>query len=652
MAGRLIIEAAQPALDSTGKLIKGSKLEFYDATTLAPKNVYSSAALTTSLGSVVTASGGFFPELWANDGDEFRVVLKNAAGTVLLTMKNLRPQIIVGIGTPPRYDNLVSMDRQFWNSDTAAPVTHYESDGFGFLWTLANAPTSQNWYTDFISIVPALGFSASADVYSNFTGGNFRLEVFGYGAAGEPLGSIGSIAALTGPALGWQRIHATVTPATMAALPTLAKVRVLFQTIAAVGSGLKITNIQANHGVNACPVPLAPFILPSFVTPEKCGAIRDGRTDDTAAWQTAVRDGRPVEVAASGRNGFGYKVSSIILDQPVQINFNGGKNEEINGCKLFPIGDRPTFDIRSSDVTIEGTWYYDGSAYTPKTDVPIFSVNLTSKSIENLRIEGMTARQAGGIFHVNPGGTKNTLGFTRLKRWKTFAQRGRGLYLPNVFSSFWMEGLYLEWLAPTQLAGDKLAEINHPMCQILGNDLAGAGGIFMRDVYFQGTNHLETPNNHGIVFDGGKVGGGGLRMQGVDVDGPGGDGMKFTNIAEIYGDDIGINSTVGNGLTATSVAHLLINNLRSNGSKISKPSVSGKYAIELNDTKWCRINGDVSNWSGQAFRTGGTPKYNQVSLVAANCGAGANATDFTNLPLTAGVFTDGNGNRITIDGGN
>ena len=93
MAGRLIIEVAQPALDSNGNLINGSTLEFYDAVTFTPKAVFSSAALTTSLGSVVTASGGFFPEMWANDGESYRVIWKNASGAVLRTIDNIQAPV-------------------------------------------------------------------------------------------------------------------------------------------------------------------------------------------------------------------------------------------------------------------------------------------------------------------------------------------------------------------------------------------------------------------------------------------------------------------------------------------------------------------------------------------------------------------------------
>ena len=120
MAGRLIIEVAQPALDSNGNLINGSTLEFYDAATLAPKNVFSSSALTTSLGNVVTASGGFFPEIWAADGEAYRVVWKNASGSTLRTMDNMIAQDSASVVLFP-LANIAALRAATW--PTGRPLT-------------------------------------------------------------------------------------------------------------------------------------------------------------------------------------------------------------------------------------------------------------------------------------------------------------------------------------------------------------------------------------------------------------------------------------------------------------------------------------------------------------------------------------------------
>ncbi len=88
-AGRIIIEAAQPSLDANANLINGATLTFLNADTLAPAPVYSDSTLATSLGNVVTASGGFFPDMWAADGAAFRVEWRNAAGSLLRTFPRI-----------------------------------------------------------------------------------------------------------------------------------------------------------------------------------------------------------------------------------------------------------------------------------------------------------------------------------------------------------------------------------------------------------------------------------------------------------------------------------------------------------------------------------------------------------------------------------
>ncbi len=157
MAGRLIIEAAQPALDSNGNLINGSTLEFYDAVTLAAKPVYSSAALTTSLGNVVTASNGFFPEMWAADGESYRVVWKNASGSTLRTMDNISASQIT---VSPFMNGVVAA-----SSATQARTLLGVEDGYNNLWqdptfaVLGAAPLARQILQDG-SFIPAVNVTS------------------------------------------------------------------------------------------------------------------------------------------------------------------------------------------------------------------------------------------------------------------------------------------------------------------------------------------------------------------------------------------------------------------------------------------------------------------------------------------------------------
>jgi hypothetical protein len=96
-SGRIIIQSAEPSLDANANLINGATLTFLDAVTLAPAPVYSDRTLATSLGNVITASGGFFPDMWASTESAFRVQWRNAAGALIRTFDRIEPLAIIDV---------------------------------------------------------------------------------------------------------------------------------------------------------------------------------------------------------------------------------------------------------------------------------------------------------------------------------------------------------------------------------------------------------------------------------------------------------------------------------------------------------------------------------------------------------------------------
>ena len=81
--------ALQPALDSNGNPISGAVWSFHRSGTVTAASVYSNAALTTALGSFVTAdaSGRFVP-IFFPDHTAYRAILKDAGGS---TIKDIDP---------------------------------------------------------------------------------------------------------------------------------------------------------------------------------------------------------------------------------------------------------------------------------------------------------------------------------------------------------------------------------------------------------------------------------------------------------------------------------------------------------------------------------------------------------------------------------
>lgn len=84
MASELLVTPSR-ATDANGSPYSGAQWFFYTTGTSTPANVYSDAALVTSLGSSVTAdSGGKFPAIYFDAAVTYRGVCKNASGSVTL----------------------------------------------------------------------------------------------------------------------------------------------------------------------------------------------------------------------------------------------------------------------------------------------------------------------------------------------------------------------------------------------------------------------------------------------------------------------------------------------------------------------------------------------------------------------------------------
>lgn len=81
--------ALQPALDANGDPISGATWNFYTTGTLTPANVYSTNALSVSLGSTVTSNAaGRFSTIFLDDEVTYRAILKDASGS---TIKDIDP---------------------------------------------------------------------------------------------------------------------------------------------------------------------------------------------------------------------------------------------------------------------------------------------------------------------------------------------------------------------------------------------------------------------------------------------------------------------------------------------------------------------------------------------------------------------------------
>jgi hypothetical protein len=99
MAGRIILDMPNPALDAVGAPINGSMLTFYQNGTTILQGVFADIDLATPLSNPVTSdSAGRFPIIWADDLTIYSVVWSDAAGNVISTFDDITPLAPSAIG--------------------------------------------------------------------------------------------------------------------------------------------------------------------------------------------------------------------------------------------------------------------------------------------------------------------------------------------------------------------------------------------------------------------------------------------------------------------------------------------------------------------------------------------------------------------------
>lgn len=82
------------ALDSSGNAYVGATLTVYTAGTTTPASIYRDASLTVAMtnpttGADKSGADGYFPQVFAAEGQTFDVVVKNSSGTTLWSLVNV-----------------------------------------------------------------------------------------------------------------------------------------------------------------------------------------------------------------------------------------------------------------------------------------------------------------------------------------------------------------------------------------------------------------------------------------------------------------------------------------------------------------------------------------------------------------------------------
>lgn len=165
-----VFTAGQRITDSTGRPILGGSVEFYNAGTDTPKEVFSDQTLATSLGATVytdsagypvTASGGTSKTLVYTDTAPYKIVAKTAAGAVVFSHDDCLGAIVGGGGSAAsagitqdeadlrynRYANALVAAAAVADGDKFTGFDSSEAGNAGFDWSVLKASLLSQWQT-------------------------------------------------------------------------------------------------------------------------------------------------------------------------------------------------------------------------------------------------------------------------------------------------------------------------------------------------------------------------------------------------------------------------------------------------------------------------------------------------------------------------
>ena len=97
------------ALDNSGNAISGAKLYFYEDTTETPLATYSNEALTSvNANPVVADSAGYFGEIYLKTDEQYKVILKTAAGVTIWTVDDINATELVNTSLTARVGQIAT----------------------------------------------------------------------------------------------------------------------------------------------------------------------------------------------------------------------------------------------------------------------------------------------------------------------------------------------------------------------------------------------------------------------------------------------------------------------------------------------------------------------------------------------------------------
>jgi hypothetical protein len=244
--------------------------------------------------------------------------------------------------------------------------------------------------------------------------------------------------------------------------------------------------------------------LQDVVSVKDFGAVGDGVTDDTAAFQEAINAGGTIIVPSPSVE---YLITGQLTITQTGTTLWGEGMPTIR----VATGASSLLRIRASFFTLENFRFYAGS---PLSEAAIL-VDTINSALTNLRVANIRGENLFGFYADNGG--SNTVVNAVITDIYLNAHRGYGIYTRKHFAYFYVDGFGVTRVG---LSG---VDYNYAAARI-----ENAEGVFVRDASHDGTNATSIqPDQHGYHFILSSF----IQLENVIPDHVGGHAFYFQNCA-------------------------------------------------------------------------------------------------------------------------
>lgn len=320
------------------------------------------------------------------------------------------------------------------------------------------------------------------------------------------------------------------------------------------------------------------------------GAVGDGITDDTAAFQAAASlPGTEVYIPFTPG---GYKITNSITVVN-NITFVGaGSMPRIATAGLNP--GLPLFNIQGSDISIKNLWIDDMSRHGK-----IFQYNTAAGHIERVKIDNIQGRGCGLVFCDN-GGTGLTI-TNHITNCQFRLQHNRGIYFTRSFAFNFVTDVTFDYVGGN-------AAFNEPIVAVVG-----AQGFYFTRVYLLGGPIVNNPYSYGFYIQNSQA----VHFSECHADTVGGTGFMLLTVEYLQADTITASLNGGHGVYMANVKQAIFTNVILVG-RVGLPSAQpGAYGMyfDVGTDKAC-----VTGVVGSGFTGGGLYKSPKAGATMSGIG--------------------------------